>query len=607
MEFTLLCNLGGPRNASVSLRLQLLHVWPAKSPGDIRIYNYYKLVCFAQGTLIHGVSPTSMASGIRRNLSVGKIYVIKSFALRNPPNQYRSCSFDLALGLSPSTSFQPCVLPAESFLVDAYEFVAFSQLNMRAGNHCYLTDVIGRFYSISGISHKITNNGPAVKQTITIEDESGVKVSITLWDEFSMVLDHVALSQADSIEAVILALGGLLVNKLGDDYVLSSSAATRIAINPPVPKAYYLASRFAEKHEVVESLPVDFATAVDATADADCRTKTLDQLLALSRTNSSREEKYRCGGVIVDVESSTPCQVVPLDDPTVVGDLLEYSSHPPLAAPVVCTSSSVGGPSGSSRAAKGKEKVSDSLLVEAPAMPFNITDEPDLIDRFPSSEAKDLRNPISANVGSEDIDTGSRILGGSQLSVMGVQVGSTRAAATVPMSSAVHSCAPSVQSATSMIPKRSSRIDESMSPEDVGRDSSMPAAKILKPSPESSLGKTLGSTVGSPSASLLVSPLAKIKVEKLDAADIAQVPHGGSSQAGVNIERDSSVDSQKNSAAKRALFKNNASKNKKSSISDFNTSITAKDIVLSDYEAIGRQRNNPTHILSGTGGALYGG
>ncbi|CAL1402842.1 unnamed protein product [Linum trigynum] len=330
---------------------------------------------------------------------------------------------------------------------------------MRASNHRYLTDVVGRLSSISGISHKITNNEPAVKQTVIVEDESGAKVSITLWDEFSAVLDHVALTQADSIEAVILAFGGLLVNKLGDDYVLSSSAATRILVNHAVPKAYFLASRFAEKHEVVESLPVEFATAADATADADRRTRTLSQLMALSKTNASLEEKYRCGGVIVDVESSThwyyiSCKLcsravskrhddtfwcpkdwqldeeqtrvnyklqltlrddslVPLDDPTVVGDLLEFSSPPPLAAPMVRASSIVGGPSGSSRASKGKEKVSDSLLIEAPAMPFSITDEPDLIDRFPSYEGKDFRNPISANVRNEDIDTESRVLGGS--------------------------------------------------------------------------------------------------------------------------------------------------------------------------------------------------
>ncbi|CAL1359252.1 unnamed protein product [Linum trigynum] len=441
MEFTLLCNLGGPRNASVSLRLRLLHVWPAKSPGDIRIYNYCTLWVDETGMLIQGVSPTSMAAGIRRNLSVGKIYVIKTFALSNPPNQNRACSFDLALGLSPSASFQPCFLPAESFPLDAYEFVAFSQLNMRSSNHHYLTDVVGRLSSISWISHKIANNGPAVKQAVIVEDE-----------------------------------------------------------------------RFAEKHEVVESLPIEFATAADATADADRRTRTLSQLLALSRTNASLEEKYRCGGVIVDVESSTPwyyiscklcsravskrrddtfwcskdwqfdeeqtrvklplpgptsfssgefrvTQVVPLDDLTVVGDLFEFSSPPPLAAPMVRASSTVGGPSGSSRASKGKEKVSDSLLIEAPAMPFSITDEPDLIDKFPSYEGKDFRNPISANVRNEDIDTESRVLGGSQVSVMGVQVGSTRTAAPAVMSSAVHSAVPSVQSAASMIPRRSARIE----------------------------------------------------------------------------------------------------------------------------------------------------
>ncbi|CAL1382514.1 unnamed protein product [Linum trigynum] len=577
MEFTLLCNLGDPRNASVSLRLRLLHVWPAKSLGDIRIYNYCTLWVDETGMLIQGVSPTSMAAGIHHNLLVGKIYVIKTFALSNPPNQYRACSFDLALGLSPSASFQPCVLPAESFPLDAYEFVAFSQLNMRAGNHRYLTNVVGRLSSISGISHKITNNGPAFKQTVIVEDErcfaffcvygfgcecrvcslfllrvplsflNGVKVSITLWDEFSAVLDHVALTQADSIEAVILEFGGLLVNKLGDDYVLSSSAATSISVNPPVPKAYFLASSFAEKHEVVESLPVEFANAADATADADRRTRTLSQLLALSRTNASLEEKYRCGGVIVNVESSTPCYKLQLklrDD--------SFFFAPSVGCSYDARIEYRGGPSSSSRASKGKEKVSDSLLIEAPAMPFSITNEPDLIGSY---EARDFRNPIFANVRNEDIDTESRVLGASQVSVMGVQVGSTRAVAPAAMSSAVHSAVPSVQSAASMISIRSARIEESMSPEDVGRGSSMPAAKVLKPSPESSLGMTLGSTVVSPSASPLVSPLSKIKVEKLDAAESAQAQHGGSSQAGVDMERDASVDSQKKTVAKRGLFK----------------------------------------------------
>ncbi|CAL1402619.1 unnamed protein product [Linum trigynum] len=497
MEFTLLCNLGGPRNAVVSLRLRLLHVWPAKSPGDIRIYNY-----------------------------------------------------------------------------------------------------------------------------------------CTLWTD----------ETADSIEAVILAFGCLLVNKLGDDYILLSSAGTRIAVNPPVPKAYFLASRFAEKHEVVESLPVEFATA----ADADRQTKTLDQFLSLSRMNSSLEERYRCGGVIVDVESSTPwyyiscklclravskrrdntfwcpkdwqldeeqtrvnyklqhtlrddscearfilmgvvplrwlmfllhiwpksslivlvscprncinCEgIVPLDDPTVVGDLLEYSLQPSLSGPVVavpslamCAAGNAGVSSSSLRATKGKEKVSGPLLIEASVVPFSITGEP---DQTVSSIAEDLQIPIPANIEREDVVAGSQILGGSHFPRVGVKAGSSPAAPAVPVPSSVQSCAPFARSTPPMISKRTSRIDESMSSEDVSHGSFTSAVKILKPSPESSPGKTSGLAAGSPSASLLVSPLAKIKVEKLDAVEITPLPHGGSSQAGADTERDSPVDSQKNPTVKRTLFK----------------------------------------------------
>ncbi|CAL1386928.1 unnamed protein product [Linum trigynum] len=644
MEFTLLCNLGGPRNASVSLRLWLLHVWPSKSPGDIRIYNYYTLWTDETGKLIHGVSPTSMAAGIRRNLSVGKIYVVKSFGLSNPPNQYRPCSFDLALGLSPSTSFQACSLPAESFPVDAYEFVSFAQLSLRAGNHRFLTDVVGRLHSISGISHKITNNGPAVKQTVIIEDESGAKITITLWDEFSAVLDHVALTQADSIEAVILAFGGLLVNKLGDDYILSSSAGTRIAVKPPVPKAYYLASRFAEKHEVVESLPVEFASIADAAADADQCTKSLDQLLMLSRTNSSLEEKYRCGGEIVDIESGAPwyyiscklcsravskrrdntfwcpkdwqleeeqtrvnyklqltlrddscearvTQVVPLDDPTVVGDLLEFSLQSPLRGSVAAVptltmgaASVAGDSSGSSRVAKGKEKVSGPLLTEVSAAPFSITEGPDEAD---SPIAENLHIPSPASIESKGIVVGPRSLGESHPSGIGVQAGSSPAVVPVPVSSLAQSSTPSGRSTFSPIAKRTSGIDESASPEDVSRGQLIPAAKILKPSPESSPGKTSGLASGSSPASLLASPLAKIKVEKLGDAEAPPMPHGGSSQAGAEMEGDSPVDSQKNPAAKRPLFKSNASQEKKDSVSNSGTIFKAKEIALPDFETVG--------------------
>ncbi|CAL1401289.1 unnamed protein product [Linum trigynum] len=300
MEFTLLCNLGGPKKESVVLRLRLLHMWAVKAPGDVRVFNFCTLWVDKTGMLIHGLSPAAMASGIRQALRVDKIYMLKTFCLSNPPNLYRACSFDLALGITPSTSFHECHLPAPSFTVEAYEFQPFARLLSRA-------DVIGRLHSISGVSHKITNNGPAVKQTVVLENESGEKVTITLWDEFSRIIDHVALTQADAIETVVLAFGELLVNRLAGGFALSNSAATHVSVNPQVLEAYRFAQRFAETREVVGSLPIEFATTEEATADAERRTRTLAQLTDLALTNASLDERHRCGGVIMDVESHVPC------------------------------------------------------------------------------------------------------------------------------------------------------------------------------------------------------------------------------------------------------------------------------------------------------------
>ncbi|CAL1403776.1 unnamed protein product [Linum trigynum] len=67
MEHTLLCNLSGPRKATSVLRLRLLHVWPAKASGDVRVYNCYTLWADETGMLIHGLSPPSMTSAIKQS------------------------------------------------------------------------------------------------------------------------------------------------------------------------------------------------------------------------------------------------------------------------------------------------------------------------------------------------------------------------------------------------------------------------------------------------------------------------------------------------------------------------------------------------------------
>ncbi|CAL1378786.1 unnamed protein product [Linum trigynum] len=641
MEHTLLCNLAVPRKSGVALRLRLLHMWPAKSPSDVRVFNYCTLWVDETGTLIQGLSPPSMAAAIPHSLHARKIYVVKSFGLGNPPNLYRACSFDLSLGVTPATSFQECALPSQSFPVDSFEFLPFESLSTRAGDHRFLTDIVGRLHSISGVSHKITNNGPTVKQTVVVEDESGEKATVTLWDEFSQILDHVALTQADAIETVILAFGGLLVNKLGNAYVLSSSAATRIAVNPSVPKAYHLVARFAERREGVCSLPVEFATAVAAAEDATRQTKTLAQLRALSQTNASLEERHRCSGVIVDVEENIPCykiqltlrdntsdarfiamggcghalanisaaylaqrfpyrpgqlppqlqqlrgqyvqfdcrlplpgpaglssgefrvsQVVPINDPIVVAGLIEHPPQLALPAPIqivpqATPSVSLGvqssepydiGASSSrlSREEKGKGKCVDSPLIEASTPAFCIGSQPIPASSVFDSALADATGHLQVQL-PQNLQPAPPPVAPADEAVLAVALPATSA---LPQQGSVAVGAiDSPNSGQLLAPGNSAET------RDVNPPLGGVSVKVLKTDSASSPGKVPASVPTSPSASLFLSPPAKIKVEKLDDNE-RSTPESCGSQKPFNIGiGGDSLEVSKKTSSKRSLFK----------------------------------------------------
>ncbi|CAL1363532.1 unnamed protein product [Linum trigynum] len=133
------------------------------------------------------------------------------------------------MNITRTTTFQECTLPALYFPTDSFEIYPFTELPTHSGVHRILTDVIGCLHSISGIDHQLTNIGSTSKQTLVLDNGKGHRVSITLWNSLARSLDRVALIQADAIEPVIIAVGGLMVGRqIGSDYTCSSSSGTRI-------------------------------------------------------------------------------------------------------------------------------------------------------------------------------------------------------------------------------------------------------------------------------------------------------------------------------------------------------------------------------------------
>ncbi|CAL1383305.1 unnamed protein product [Linum trigynum] len=196
---------------------------------------------------------------------------------------------------------------ATDFPIDSFEIFQYCDLPKLSGDHRILSDVIGRLHSISGIDHKLTTNGSTPKQVLLLENGEHRRVSITLWNELAGLLDRTALIQADSIEPVIIAVGGLMVGRVIEGvYTCSSSSGTRISVNPRIPEAYHLTALFAGTRDPVADLAIQFGTPEAAVADGDNRAKTIDELVTLYRNGGSVDAKYFCSGIIKSVESRSP-------------------------------------------------------------------------------------------------------------------------------------------------------------------------------------------------------------------------------------------------------------------------------------------------------------
>ncbi|CAN1146783.1 hypothetical protein LINPERPRIM_LOCUS5358 [Linum perenne] len=129
-----------------------------------------------------------------------------------PQKSYRAASYDRMLTLSPVTSFKLISSPSPTFALNAFEFIQFGLLHTCTYPCPYLTDVISRAISVSRRNHIDGTRGMAKAQVVVLVDAQSVEFSVTLWEDFSLILDLVSLAEADLRKPVVIGLAGLMVS-----------------------------------------------------------------------------------------------------------------------------------------------------------------------------------------------------------------------------------------------------------------------------------------------------------------------------------------------------------------------------------------------------------
>ncbi|CAN1141475.1 hypothetical protein LINPERHAP2_LOCUS12524, partial [Linum perenne] len=136
----------------------------------LRYVFQYAMFCYFFGlgcTIVERNSHRAHVDILGPRLTVGSVYKVTGYGLQMPRKSYRAASYD---------------------------------------------HVIGCGISVTRRNHINGTHGMATAQVVVLVDAQSFEFSVTLWEDFSLILDPVSLAEADLRKPVVIGLAGLMVS-----------------------------------------------------------------------------------------------------------------------------------------------------------------------------------------------------------------------------------------------------------------------------------------------------------------------------------------------------------------------------------------------------------
>uniref|UniRef100_A0A6Q2ZF42 Replication protein A subunit n=1 Tax=Esox lucius TaxID=8010 RepID=A0A6Q2ZF42_ESOLU len=162
-------------------------------------------------------------------IETGKVFYISKGSLKIANKQYSSLKNDYEMTLNGESTIIPCEDTQDVPMVQC-NFVSIGDLEARDKDA--IVDVIGVCKSVAEVTRLTTKNNREVsKRTLSLIDQSGKLVEVTLWGEEA--------ENFDGSGQPILAIKGAKLSDYGGRS-LSASFSSTLMVNPDIPEAYKL-------------------------------------------------------------------------------------------------------------------------------------------------------------------------------------------------------------------------------------------------------------------------------------------------------------------------------------------------------------------------------
>ncbi|KAK9061550.1 hypothetical protein SSX86_018732 [Deinandra increscens subsp. villosa] len=224
--------------ARVTAKGVLRHYSNAK--GDGKVFSFDLLD--SDGGEIRATCFNAVADQFFDQIEVGKVYYMSRGSVKPAQKAFNHLKNDHEITLDQTSTIQPCFDDDNSIPSQQFHFRPIAEIEGMESNT--ILDVIGVVYGITPISSIMTKNQTeAQKRSLSLRDNSGRSIDLTLWGNLCNVDGQTIQTRLDSGQFPVLAVKSARVYEYNGKSI-GTISSSQLSIEPDIPDARKLRDWF---------------------------------------------------------------------------------------------------------------------------------------------------------------------------------------------------------------------------------------------------------------------------------------------------------------------------------------------------------------------------
>ncbi|KAJ4808093.1 Replication protein A 70 kDa DNA-binding subunit B [Rhynchospora pubera] len=240
------------------INARVLKMWEAVDMRNGNVWAMNFVLLDKEGGAIQGIMPINYYRRMQRDFVEGNVCEIGRFTVEHvKKNGYLTVDHAFTLSFSGQTYVTPVSSNLRDIPTCYFVFKSLEDIGTKITEETQPIDVIGFVSDFTQIEEKMVRGTRARMQVVSIRNERGHTVQLTLWSDFIDALDIIGVHEKSNGEPVILACSSVLVKQYMGTFGLKAYAASRFYTDHKIREVKDFFERFNCNNTVNAKTPTE--------------------------------------------------------------------------------------------------------------------------------------------------------------------------------------------------------------------------------------------------------------------------------------------------------------------------------------------------------------